>query len=395
MTTIDDKSPRVVVATEVDLSQPYGHVVHLTEMLSCLGKLGPRLTVIVPQMADAPPGHRFIDEGLDVAAIPLPPIPKIRMILYELRVAWEIICRNRTEPWDLIYTRSDLYSFGGWLASIVLGKPHILELNGLKGDEVLHSGHSPTLARIVEQLEGWLARRSKRVVVVTKGLLRRVGEVHHVPEERCVVIENGVNTQHFEPPLEEPPAEHFRVVFAGQLTRNQGIPTLLRAARLLKEHSPEQRIQITIVGGGPERDAFLKEHEDLGLGETVFFSGPVTYGDLPAILGQHHIGVAPYTAGRNAEIGYSSIKVFGYLSCGLPVVASRLPGLELLDECEVGVTVPPDNPEALAEALQMLSRDSGGRREMSLRARELALSRLDWKRRAGELREAIVSAVGS
>jgi glycosyltransferase involved in cell wall biosynthesis len=244
-------------------------------------------------------------------------------------------------------------------------------------------------------LEGWLARRSKRVVVVTKGLLRRVGEVHHVPEERCVVVENGVNTQHFEPPPEETPAEPFRVVFAGQLTRNQGVPTLFRAARILRERLPERRIEITVVGDGPERDALLKEHGDLALGEMVSFQGSVDYRDLPEILGQHHIGVAPYTAGLNAEIGYSSIKVFGYLSCGLPVVASRLPGLELLDECGVGVTVPADDPEALAQALEKMLRDPGGRREMSLKARELALSRLDWKRRAAELRAVIASVLGS
>jgi glycogen(starch) synthase len=391
--TVDDKSPRVVVATEVDLSQPYGHVVHLREMLSCLAKLGTRLTVIVPQTAGTSPSQHFSDEGLDLVAIPLHPVPKIRMILYELRVAWEIIRRNKKDPWGLIYTRSDLYSFGGWLASVILGKPHILELNGLKGDEVLHSGHPPTLARVVETLEGWLARRAKRVVVVTKGLLRRVDEVHHVPEERCVVVENGVNTQHFEPPLEEPPAEPFRIVFAGQLTRNQGIPTLLRAALLLRERCPEQRFQITVVGDGPERDAIMREHDELCVGDVVTFHGSVDYRDLPGVLGRHHIGVAPYTAGRNAEIGYSSIKVFSYLSCGLPVVASRLPGLGFLDECEVGVTVPPDDPEALASALMSVMRDRAGRREMSLRARELALSRLDWKRRAGELNEVIASVL--
>jgi starch synthase len=222
-----------------------------------------------------------------------------------------------------------------------------------------------------------------------------VGEVHHVPEERCIVVENGVNTRHFEPPLEEPPSEPFRIVFAGQLTRNQGIPTLLRAARLLRERCPEQRIQITVVGDGPERDALMREHDDLGVGELVIFHGSVGYGDLPGVLGQHHIGVAPYTAGHNAEVGYSSIKVFSYLSCGLPVVASRLPGLGFLDGCEVGVTVPPDDPGALASALERVLRDPDGRREMSLRARELALSRLDWRRRAGELHDVIVSVVGS
>lgn len=376
-------APRIAVATEVDLAQPYGHVVHLTEMFSCLAELGLSITVFVPQLTSRPIKGCFHD-SVDVVPIPVPYIPKVRMILYELRLAYEIIRRNGERSWNLIYTRSDLYSFGGWLASVLLSKPHVIELNGLKGDLVRYSGQPPLLARTVEALEGWLARQSKRVVVVTKELLRRVCEVHGVQKERCAVVENGVNTEHFRPAADPLPPSPFRIVFAGQLTRNQGIPTLLRAASLMREGS-----HITIIGDGPEMDALRRRHDELGLGEKVSFRGAVPYEDLPGELVRHHAAVAPYAAGPNAKIGYSAIKIFSYLSCGLPVVASRLPGGELVDENGVGVTVPPDNPAALAEALEVLREGVEGRRDMARRARELAVSRLDWEGRARELRDAI------
>jgi glycosyltransferase involved in cell wall biosynthesis len=386
---------RIAVVTEVDLSQPYGHTVHLTEIWSRVASAGHDVTVFVPRVgvavgvAPSDPGHAGA-RGFPfrVAAIPLPPVPKIGLALYELRLALELIRRHRKSRWDLVYTRSDLYSIGGWLAARLLRRPHVTELNAIKRTELLHEGKPGHVAWIADRFERWITAHSERVVAVTEGLARRASRLHHVFPETFAVVANGVNTERFRPPEEGRVfrADGMDVVFAGQLTTYQGLLTLLDAAGLL-----EKSIRFTIIGGGPMEEDLRRLAERMNVSEAIRFTGPLPPGELAGRLHGFDVAVAPYTEARNIEIEISPVKVHTYLAAGLPVVASRLPGLEFLESEGVGVLIPPDNPKALAKTLGELLKDVERRSQMSLRARRLAVERLDWNDRAKELMEVLRS----
>ncbi|MBU2690202.1 MAG: glycosyltransferase family 4 protein [Candidatus Eisenbacteria bacterium] len=371
----------MAVATEVDLSQPYGNMVHLTEMLSSLSGLGWDITLFVPRR----PGTGYDDRihALPYAIVPitLRKIPKFSIPIYEVQVSREILRRHRDKPWDLIYTRSDLYSLGGWFAAHRLKIPHIVELNSLKGEELYQADRSLILSRFIEAIEGWLVRNSDIAVTVSSGLRKEILRHHHLSNDKCAVIENGVNTAHFRPKVRPPHIPPMNIVFTGQFSPFQGVPTLLEAAALL-----DSSFQVTIVGGGPHAAINSDLAATINSLSNVCLHGPCPYQELPDLLTRFHVGISPYTSRwRHVAGGPSPIKVYAYLAAGLPVIATRLPGLEFIEDKGVGILVPAEDPRALSRAIKKLQADPMAREEMSLRALKLAQESFDWNHRAARL----------
>jgi glycosyltransferase involved in cell wall biosynthesis len=319
--------------------------------------------------------------GFPVEEIPagLPGAPGL--LEFELRL-WRRLCRlHRTRPWDLVYSRSEIYAFGGCLAARTLGIPHVLELNGLRGTGLLLAGRPHWLANAADRLEAWAAAGSRRVVCVTPGLARYARDSLGIPGDRCVVLPNAVATARFASVPQPPPPPPLRVVFLGQFTRLQGVPTLVRAATRLSD-----AVRIQLVGSGPMEAQLRQMVARLGVADRVGFLPPVPHEDLPGLLGSFHAGVAVHSPRLFGRIGISPIKVATYLAAGLPVVAFRLPGLEFLEAEGLGRLVPPDDPSALARALEGILHEDAWRREASARAKAYARKHLDWEVRAARLR---------
>ena len=75
------------------------------------------------------------------------------------------------------------------------------------------------------------------------------------------------------------------------------------------------------------------------------------------------------------------------LACGTPLVASQIDGIQDVVTPDVGVLVPPADPQALAEGLRKILTKPGSWDEMSLAARERAVSHYDWDHVASQFVE--------
>lgn len=85
------------------------------------------------------------------------------------------------------------------------------------------------------------------------------------------------------------------------------------------------------------------------------------------------------------------------MACGLPVVATRLPGATdvLIEDGRTGRLVPPDDEGALHAALRGLLADPAAAREMGRRARESVSSRYDIQRTADAWLDAYETVLGN
>jgi glycosyltransferase involved in cell wall biosynthesis len=148
------------------------------------------------------------------------------------------------------------------------------------------------------------------------------------------------------------------LVFAGRLSLQKSLDVLLRAVAAC------DGVALVVAGDGPERarlDALVVE---LGLGDRVRFLGA-----------QPRETVLELLAAADAEVLSSGWENFPHsliegLAVGTPVIATGVGGvLEIVDDGENGLLVPPDDPEAFAAAIRRFFADGDLRERLRAAAR--------------------------
>jgi glycosyltransferase involved in cell wall biosynthesis len=137
------------------------------------------------------------------------------------------------------------------------------------------------------------------------------------------------------------------VVYAGRLSEEKGVETLVRAAPLVDAH-------IDVVGDGPERAAL--EHLAAEIGATnVSFRGHLVRDEVHRLVRGGAVGVMPSRGYENAPMG-----ILEAFACGVPVVGTAHGGIpELIDPGVDGDLVAPDDHAGLAASLNRLVLDPG------------------------------------
>ena len=198
-----------------------------------------------------------------------------------------------------------------------------------------------------------MIRRADRAVGVSAQVLAGV-LADGMPAERTEVLHNGIDCAG----LLARPARDLRgtlglapgtlvLATVGYLVRMKGHDVLLRALTRLATAPPPV---LLVAGDGPDRAALEALAGSLGLGERVRFLGHVA--DVTAVYRAADVVVQ---ASRNEGFGLSVAEASLFAR---PVVASRVGGIpEVVTDGETGVLVPPEDPDALAAALDRVLAD--------------------------------------
>lgn len=166
------------------------------------------------------------------------------------------------------------------------------------------------------------------------------------------------------------------VLFFGTLSRYKGVDVLIEAFARLSARVPAARL---VIAGFPAADFDVEAHRararDLGVGASVRFVPRYLEADeIAAWMECAEVAVFPYR-----EI-FQSGAVHVPLTLGVPVVATRVGAIpEVVEDGRTGLLVPPEDPAALAEAIERLLSDV----ELALRlagaARVEAHERFAWR----------------
>ena len=169
------------------------------------------------------------------------------------------------------------------------------------------------------------------------------------------------------PPMEKQPGE-FWVTYAGTLGASYDLTTLIEAAKRLSERG-ETGIVVLLLGDGPDRARL--EAQAKASSADVRFTGFVPYETMAAFLTASDLTVNSLVPKAAQSI---VSKISDYLAAGKPMINT---GLDPEFKNKVmtdgfGVNVPPENPDALADAIAALRRDPDKCTQMGRRAREIA-----------------------
>jgi len=149
-----------------------------------------------------------------------------------------------------------------------------------------------------------------------------------------------------------------------------------RIVILLAERPALKDAVLLIVGDGPARQALERQAEELGIAGRVRFTGTVAHDTLPGLIASFDIALQPRVT------PYASpLKLFEYMAQGRAIVAPACPNIEeVLDGGEDACLFPPDQPEEMARAVELLSQDAALRRRLGAAAAQKIVNRdLTWR----------------
>jgi starch synthase len=305
---------------------------------------------------------------------------------------------------DLVHSHTWYANFAGFTAKRLHGIPHVVTAHSLEPlrpwkAEQLGGGY-----RVSSWVERTAFEDADAVVAVSDGMRRDILRAYPgVDPERVSVVYNGIDLADWRP-NDDPDLvrslgvdpDRPSIVFVGRITRQKGLPYLLRAAGALP---PE--VQLVLCAGAPDTPEIMAEVSGLveQLGTTregvVWIDRHLPRNELTALLTSATAFICPSVY---EPLGIVNLEA---MACGAAVVGTATGGIpEVVDDGVTGVLVPIDQADDgtgtpldpdryvadLAEAMIRVVSDPERAREMGAAGRIRAEQHFAWDAIANETR---------
>ena len=221
--------------------------------------------------------------------------------------------------------------------------------------------------------ELFYVRTTPYFIAISKSIKNEVLHYLKVDERRIHIIYHGVNIMRFRPKVEDCSAMQSyqnrpTVLFTGRFVATKGIDTLVDAIPKVLEEFPDAFF--LFVGGGNYEPYRKLLNEKKVSARNFSFRGYVDFFEMPSLYAAASIYVAPTIY---EPLG---IRVLEAMSCGKPVVASKVGGIpEIIEDNKDGLLVAPHDVNALAEGLIRLLNDDSLSTSLGERARQKVLEK--------------------
>ena len=246
-------------------------------------------------------------------------------------------------PFDLIHAH---FTFpDGWVAA-KLGKRY-----GVPVIITEQASWHPWMENfgLVRRQAIWAANHCAFHVAISTALRASIAEFTG-SSQKLRIIPDVIDGSLFTLPKNGAQKSSNQILFVGTIRTVKGVDVLIRSMQILRER--RANLKLVIVGESFYRN-YQAEYErlramvaQLGLESQIVFTGKKTLAELVRTMQESALLVLP---SRRESLGMVLIEA---LACGTPVVATRCGGPEDIVTDDVGILVPPDDPEALARGIE-------------------------------------------
>ena len=330
--------------------------------------------------------HKLIEDrcGIHIHRYPTPRERK-NPVRRAFRYFWCNIRGNRVAKKyrgaDLIFAVSTPPTQGYFAGKLAkkLRVPLVYSLQDIFPDSLVSTGltkRGSLLYRIGARIERRTYERCERIIVLSHTAERNLLD-KGVPPERLLTVSNWIDTDKVRPiPREENrlfdeydvDRDAFTVVYAGNFGASQGADVILKAARLLADHTD---IRFVLFGAGSMFEDARRQAESL---LNVIISPLLPAERVAEVYSMGDIALITCKKG----VGKTALpsKLWSIMACGTPVIAAFDADSELADiirEADAGVCAEPEDPQALADAVLDAYRKRGSVQRPLASAREYVL----------------------
>jgi N-acetyl-alpha-D-glucosaminyl L-malate synthase BshA len=293
---------------------------------------------------------------------------------YSLALAVAIHDTARKQELDLVHVHYAIpHATSAWIAEEMLrGEQDLKIVTTLHGTDITLVGLHPSFQAITQ----FSILKSAGLTCVSEFLKDRTVEDFSVPRERIHVIPNFVDPEIFrrnkEPCHRATLAPHGERIIM-HISNFRAVKRIPDVVEVFARLAAEVPARLVLVGDGPERPRAVERAEELGVSDQLLFLGK--HQSVDELLACADLFLLP---SKNESFGLAALEA---LSCGVPVIASRMGGLpEVVTHGETGFLFPMGNVQEMADAGLSLLKDPDRWTRFSEAARADAIGRFSTDR---------------
>ena len=330
---------------------------------------------------------RFDVDGVDVRMLDIPQSNKhgtwhkaYTFAKYALLSCWYAA----TLKADVVIVSSGPLSVGipGLAARYLRGTPLVFEARDLWPENAIQLGivRNPLVIWLARLLERTCYRAASAVVASSEGQAAWIRQTYGFTHVEVVTnISDNELAERMRGDLVLPAWARGKrlAVFTGTLSLIHDCSQILETAHFL-QNAGVSEFEFVIIGDGAERGMLEQRAQDMQL-QNVHFLGLVSKETAMKWLTAADCSLSvvkdlPYLATA------SPIKLFDSFTAGAPVIQTTQGWMkELLERSQCGLTVPPNDPAAMADAIVRVGRDTALKRKLSANAKRVATEQFDRK----------------
>jgi colanic acid biosynthesis glycosyl transferase WcaI len=253
-------------------------------------------------------------------------------------------------------------AIGGWALSRFKRRPYVFELRDLWPASITAVGamRKNLVIRVLERIEMFLYRQADAIISVTESFREELA-ARGIPREKIHVVINGVDLERYQPRARDEQLEaefnlqgKFVAGYMGTHGMAHALPKVLEAAELLRHRKD---IAFFFAGAGAERAKVEAIVAERGL-DNVRLIPRQPKERMPALWSICDLSLVPL---RDTPVFSTVIpsKIFESMGMGVPILMSLPEGeaTGIIRRSGAGVCVPPEDPQAMAEAICQLADD--------------------------------------
>jgi glycosyltransferase involved in cell wall biosynthesis len=183
-------------------------------------------------------------------------------------------------------------------------------------------------------------------------------------------------------------SSNFNVVFVGSFDKPHSPYYMIQLIRNLKD----LHIRFILIGDGPLLSSFQNQIRKLKLDDKVLFTGRLNHDKVVEYIQASDLGIESSWDKRAQKYGGDSIKIYEYLACGKPVIASDLPGQIQMLKNKAAILINPTNLIMFSDAVKTFYNDKILCQKYGRNARMVIEDNWNWEYTGNIIEKAIKNA---